>query len=194
MTQTGKKSPLRLSRRSFLTAAGASLVAGLPAAHAAPQLQLDGLYGEPWILKASGNLAGDFAAAAKAKKNFALLWEMRGCPWCKRLHLEVFSRDDVADYLRDNFNIVQLNLRGRGEIAGFNGDKLSEEELSFELDVNSTPTFQFFRPGDAAKALELGRAGFLSPGDLLMLAHFIRERGYEKGSYDEWARSHKNPA
>jgi thioredoxin-related protein len=194
MTQVRKKSPLRLSRRSFVTAAGASLLTGLPAAHAAPQLQLDGLYGEPWLQKTSGNLGDDFAAATKAKKNFAILWEMRGCPWCKRLHLEDFSRDDLAGYLQENFSMLQLNLRGTSQIVDFDGDKLSEEDLSYKLGVNSTPTFQFFRPSDASKGQELGRAGFLNPGDLLMLVHFIREKGYEKGSFEEWARSHKNPA
>src|SRR5208282_3899708 len=69
MTQTGKKSPLRLSRRGFVSAAGASLLAGLPTAHATAQLQLDGIYSEPWLLKTSGNLGDDFGAAAREKKN-----------------------------------------------------------------------------------------------------------------------------
>jgi len=49
-------------------------------------------------------------------------------------------------------------------------------------------------PADAAKGQELGRAGCLNPEDLLTLLRFIHENGYEKGSYEEWVRGHKNPA
>jgi thioredoxin-related protein len=193
MTHIGKKSPALLSRRTFV-AAGASLLGGMAVAYASPQLDLDGLYNEPWLNKTSGNLSTDFAAATKSAKNFAVLWEMRGCPWCKLLHMENFAREDIAAYLQANFSLVQLNLRGKRELTGFDGEKLTEEELSYKLGVNSTPTFQFFRPTDAAAVQELGRAGYLKPGELLTLLRFIREKGYENGSYEDWIKNHRNPA
>ncbi|MGO9543955.1 MAG: thioredoxin family protein [Rhodomicrobium sp.] len=194
MTHRNDNSPLRLSRRAFVAAAGASLFAGSLTANAAPQLQLDGLYGEPWFLKTSGNLAADFAENMKAGKNFALVWEMRGCPWCKRLHVENFARPDIAAYLQDNFGLLQLNLRGKRQITDFDGETLSEEELSLKHGIQSTPSFQFFKPSDAMRGQELGRAGYLEPGKMLMLLRFLREKGYEKGTYDEWAQRHKNPS
>lgn len=194
MTHERKTPSLQLSRRSLIAAAGASLVAIPLAGNAAPQLQLDGLFGEPWLPKTSGVLNTDFAEAAKSARNFAILWEMRGCPWCKRLHMENFAREDITNYLQANFNLLQLNLRGTQQLTDFDGEKLSEEELSYKYGINSTPTFQFFKPADAAKGQELGRAGYLNPEDFLTLLRFIREKGYEKGSYEEWIRSHKNPA
>ena len=119
---------------------------------------------------------------------------MRGCAWCKLLHMENFAREDIASYLPANFSLLQLNLRGKRELTDFDGEKLTEEDLSYKLGVNSTPTFQFFRPTDAAAGQELGRAGYLKPEEFLSLLRFIREKGYEKGSYEDWARSHKNPA
>jgi thioredoxin-related protein len=156
---------------------------------ATPSLDLEGLYREPWLPKTSGSLDTDFAAAAKSGKNFAILWEMRGCPWCKLLHMETFARADIAAYLQENFSLVQLNLRGKQKIAGFGGEKLSQEDLSYKLDVNSTPTFQFFKPSDAAAGQELGRAGYVKPDEFLLLLRFIREKGYEKGSYEEWVKA-----
>jgi thioredoxin-related protein len=194
MTQKHKPPSLHLSRRSLIAGAGASLVAVPLAINAAPQLQLDGLYREPWLLKTSGALSTDYAEAGKSAKNFAILWEMRGCPWCKRLHLENFAREDIANYLQANFNLLQLNLRGAQRLTDFDGEDLTEEALSYKYGINSTPTFQFFRPADAAKGQELGRAGYLEPEDFLSLLRFIHEKGYEKGSYEEWVRSHKTPA
>ncbi len=182
-----------LSRRTVL-ACGAALLAGLPGgASAAPSLDMDGLYKEPWLPKSSGNLGTDFANAAKSAKNFVLLWEMRGCPWCKLLHMETFARADIAAYLQDNFSLFQLDLRGKREVTGFDGEKLTEEALSYKLDVNSTPTFLFYKPSDAAAGQELGRTGYVKPGEFLSLLHFIREKGYEKGTYEDWVKSNKKP-
>jgi thioredoxin-related protein len=192
MTQNGITASI-LSRRSLLAGAGALLL--MPyAALAEPRLQLDGLFSEPWLSKPSGALGAGFAEAAKSGKNFAILWEMRGCPWCKRLHIDNFARKDIADYLQANFMVIQLNLRGKGKLADFDGEELTEEDLSYKSGINSTPTFQFFKAADAAKEAELGRTGYLEPDDFLSLLHFIREKGYEKGTYDEWIVRHKSPA
>lgn len=182
-----------VSRRSLLAGAGASLLLPL-AANAEPHLEMDGLYSEPWLPKPSGALGRDFAEAAKLGKNLAVLWEMRGCPWCKRLHMENFARDDIAHYLQANFHLLQLNLRGTKKLSDFDGEQLTEEELSYKSGINSTPTFQFFKPADAAKPEELGRIGFVQADDFLSLLRFVREKGYEKGSFDEWSLTHKNPA
>jgi thioredoxin-related protein len=180
-----------LSRRAALTG-GAAFLAGINGALAAPSLDLEGLYREDWLPPTSGNLKADFINTQKTGKNFALLWEMRGCGWCKRLHLETFAAPGVADYLRENFTLIQLNLRGKREIAGFDGEKLTQEALSYKLDINSTPTFQFFKPSDAAAGKELGRAGFVEAADFLPLLHFLREKAYEKGTYEEWIKEYKS--
>lgn len=175
-------------------AAGAALLAGPQAANAISRLQPDGLYSEPWLVRTSGSLATDFADASKAMKNFAIVWEMRGCPWCKLLHMENFTRPDIAAYLQTNFNLLQLNLRGTRKLTDFDSEKLTEEDLSYKYGINSTPTFQFFRPADAAIGQELGRAGYLKPDQFFALLRFIREKGYESGTFEEWATIHKNPA
>ncbi len=191
MTHIGKKSPALLSRRTFV-AAGASFIGGIASAYALPKLDPDGLYSEPWLTKTSGNLSTDFADAAKSAKNFVLLWEMRGCGWCKRLHIENFAQPGIAAYLQANFALIQLNLRGKRELIDFDGAKLTEEGLSYKLDVSSTPTFQFFKPSDAAAHEELGRVGYVKPEDFLSMLRFIREKGYETGSFEDWVKSHKN--
>ena len=194
MTHAAKSPSIHLTRRSFLAGAAAPLLAAAFPAAAAPGLQLDGLYSEPWLFKTSLDLGKDFAESTKSKKNFAIVWEMRGCPWCKRLHMETFSRDDVARYLQDNFNLVQLNLRGARQITDFDGRTLTEEDVSLKHDVNSTPTFQFFKPSDARVGQELGRTGFLKADDLLKLLRYIREKGYEHSKYEEWVQQHKDPS
>ncbi len=186
-----------LSRRLFLATGTAALLAPrLPAAAGAvaPQLRLDGLYDELWLLKPSFDLGKDFAAVTKSGKNFAIMWEMRGCPWCKRLHLENFARANIASYVQDNFGLLQMSLRGQTEVKDFDGEKLTEESLSLKHDVNATPTFQFFKPSDASFGGELGRVGYVEPDNFLLALRFVRERGYETSNFEDWAKSHKAPA
>ncbi len=186
--------PVPLSRRQFLGTASAAALSVPSLVSAAPKLQLDGLYAEPWMHKTTDDLGASFAEASRAGKNFAICWELRGCPWCKRLHLETFSRADVAAYLAENFVLFQMNIQSARELADFSGQRLSEEALSYKFGINSTPTIQFFQPSDAARGRELGRAGFLEPERLLPLLRFIREKGYEAGTFEEWAAAHKHPA
>lgn len=174
--------------------AGSALLLGAGTVRASPRAGMEGLYSEPWLPRSSGSLGTDFAEAAKSGKNFVLLWEMRACPWCKLLHTENFAREDIAGYLQANFSVIQLNLKGNRKITGLEGETLTEEELSYKMDVNSTPTFQFFKPSDAAAGMELGRAGYVKPAEFLALLHFIREKGYDKGTYEQWSRNHRLPS
>jgi thioredoxin-related protein len=93
----------------------------------------------------------------------------------------------------ENFTFVQFDIRGRREITDTDGQKLPEESLSLKYNVNSTPTIQFFKPSDASRAFELGRVGYLKPDMFLAMLHFVRERGYENGPFDEWAKTHGVP-
>jgi thioredoxin-related protein len=180
--------PAVLSRRALL-AGGAALLTGVPSAFALPAKDADGLLVEPWFTKSTRNLSTDFTNATNAGKNFILIWEMRDCPWCKLMHMENFAREDIAAYLRENFSVVQLNLKGKRDLTGFDGKKQSEEALSYKLDVNSTPTVQFFKPSDAGRTEELGRIGYVKPDEFLTMLKFIRERGYDKGTYEEWVKN-----
>jgi thioredoxin-related protein len=194
MTYQDQKARIQLSRRTLLAGAVASVLAGTLSAKAAPRLGLDGIYEEPWVLKSSGDLGKDFAGTVSAKKTFAIAWELRGCPWCKRLHLENYARDDIAAYMGDNFGLIQLNIQAAREIRDFDGEALSEEALSYKHGIRSTPTIQFFKPSDASKGREVGRIGYVGPDEFLRVLRFVRERGYEQGSFEDWVRTHKNPA
>ena len=102
-----------LSRRSFMVGCAAAALA-LPATVEAqtPVLGDDGLYRQPWFLESFLDLRDDFRAAETAGKSFIVLWELRGCPYCKLLHTVNFAHPEIAAYAKANFDILQLNLVG----------------------------------------------------------------------------------
>lgn len=186
-----------LSRRMFaagLVGAPVALV-GRPA-HSAAVLTEDGLYSQPWFLQSLLELQDDLTAATEARKRFAIMWELRGCPYCKDTHLINFARPDIEGYVKERFDILQLNIIGDREVTDFDGEKLSEKRLAEKYGVRFTPTFQFFPEAVAGLAgrkprdREVARAqGYLAPAQFRAMFRFVVERAYEKTSLIDFLKA-----
>src|ERR1044072_4243983 len=168
-----------VTRRRLLTgAAGLAAVAAVPA-RAEPIRTDDGLLKQPWFLESFLELGDDLDGAAKSGKRFAIMWEQRGCPYCRETHLVNFARADIKTFVRTNFEVLQLNLFGAREVTDFDGTKLPEKALAARYGIRFTPTFQFFPDGiaglagKAPESREVARApGYLNPDDFLALFRF----------------------
>ena len=186
------------TRRDLILGAGAALLSGGSSAAAraeAPVLGEDGLYHEPWFVDSFLELAEDLDDAAKRGKRFALMWELRGCPYCRETHLVNFARPDIAEFVRSNFDIVQLNILGAREVTDFDGSKLYEKQFAARYGVRFTPTIQFFPPGVAglkdkepAKREVTRIAGYLRPDDFLAMFRYVREEAYATRPFRDYLR------
>jgi len=187
---------MKPTRRSLIAgsaALGTSLFAR--PARAAAVLTDDGLYRQPWFLESFLELPEDLQGAANAGKRFAIAWELRGCPYCRETHLVNFARPDIEDYVKTNFEILQLNIIGSRKVTDFDGSEISEKALAAKYGVRFTPTFQFFPEtvaglaGKPPEKREVARApGYLRPDDFLALFRFVREKGYETKSFRDYLR------
>jgi thioredoxin-related protein len=178
-----------LSRRLFITGLAAGGLS-LPrrAARAQAVMTDDGFYTEPWFIESFLELTDDLAAAREKNKRLAIIWELRGCPYCRDTHLINFARPEITDYIRAHFDILQLNIVGSRDVTDFDGEKLSEKTFARKYDVRAVPTFQFF-PDKAAgladkvpRQREVARAqGYIEPQPFLDVFRFVADRDYEKG-------------
>jgi thioredoxin-related protein len=183
-----------LSRRGLLGGL-AALPLAKPAG-AAAILTDDGLYREPWFLESFLELGDDLDTATKAGKRFAIMWELKGCPYCKETHLVNFARPDIENYIKTNFEVLQLNIIGSRKVTDFDGSEIAEKALAAKYGVRFTPTFQFF-PEQAAplgalapEKREVARApGYLLPDDFLALFRYVREKGYETKSFRDYLKA-----
>jgi thioredoxin-related protein len=156
----------------------------------------DGLYTQPWFLQSFLELAEDLQGATDKSKRLAVMWELRGCPYCKQTHLINFAKPEIESYIKQHFEILQLNIVGSREVTDFDGQKLSEKALAAKYGVRYTPTIQFFP--EQATALgaktsrdrEVARAvGYQEPQQFLATFRFVAERAYEKGSLGDYLKS-----
>ncbi|MFC3118569.1 thioredoxin family protein [Jhaorihella thermophila] len=93
-----------------------------------------------------------------------ILWEQRGCPYCRELHRINFRRDDIVSYLKKHYVVLQLNLWGDREVTDFDGEVLSEKQIAKKWHVNFTPTVILINGRDAgAKSMREAEA-FRMPG------------------------------
>jgi thioredoxin-related protein len=188
--------------RRHLLAFGAGVAASLLAAPAgagevaAPVMTDDGLYTQTWFLQSFLDLGEDLGEAAANGKRFAIIWEQKGCPYCQETHLVNFADPEIQGFLRDNFEVLQLNLFGSREVTDFDGEALEERKLARKYGIAFTPTIQFFPEdserigGRAGKEIEVARMpGYLQPPHFLAMFKFVRERAYEDGNFRSYLKA-----
>ena len=188
---------MNLSRRQLMLGAAAATVLGAGAARASdPILTDDGLYKQPWFLESFLDLSEDLDDAAKAGKRFAVMWELKGCPYCKETHFVNFARPEISDYIKANFEVLQLNIIGSRIVTDFDGAKLSEKEMAAKYGVRFTPTFQFFAERAAGlkdlvpQKREVARApGYLRPEDFIAMFRYVREKAYRDKSFRDYVKA-----
>ncbi|HEY6993196.1 MAG TPA: thioredoxin family protein [Xanthobacteraceae bacterium] len=185
------------SRRTFLAVSvgGGVALHRSRRAFAEAILTDDGLYRQPWFLESFLELADDLDGAAEKGKRLVVMWELRGCPYCRDTHLVNFAKPEIEDFVRERFDILQLNIIGAREVTDFDGEKLPEKRLAEKYGVRFTPTFQFFPERSAGLAArkprerEVARGqGYLQPEHFLAMFKFVSERAYEKGSLADYLK------
>ncbi|CAA7620837.1 putative thioredoxin-like protein [Magnetospirillum sp. LM-5] len=153
-----------------------------------PKLGDDGLYRQDWFLNSFLDLREDLVEATKAGKRFAIIWEQKGCPYCRDVHTVNFADDHVRNWIKDRFVIVQLNLWGDREVTDFDGQVLTEKALARKYRVNFTPTIQFFPDSLAATKgklideIEVSRMpGYFKNFHFLAMFEYVWDKRYAKG-------------
>jgi thioredoxin-related protein len=200
--QNGSAFP-RFSRRAALVAL-AALALVLPAfaqdARVEPAVMDDGRYTQPWFLTSFLDLKDDLAESAAHGKRLAIVWDQRGCPYCQEMHRVNLADPAVNAYIRERFNVVQLDLFGSREVTDFDGETMAEKDLARKYGVIGSPTIQFLPPapadldGKRGRAVEVARMpGYFRPGHFEAMFAFVYDRAYETESFARFFKERAQP-
>jgi thioredoxin-related protein len=179
----------------------ASFALGLPfpgsvARAGEAELGDNGLYVQDWFLDSFLDMQEDLEDAAGQGKHFAVIWEQRGCPYCRELHQVNLASDKIRAYLSSNFVLLQLDLWGSREVTDFDGAALEERAMARKWAINFTPTIQFFAKdpaaakGKPAHHVEVARMpGYFKPFHFLAMFEFVREEHYKKIGFQRYLQN-----
>lgn len=92
---------------------------------------------------------GDFPDELKAahqagKSGVLLMFEMDGCPYCRKMREQILNRADVQDYFRKHFAIFSVDTLGSQPLTDFSGHQTTENGYARALKIPGTPTFVIF--------------------------------------------------
>lgn len=172
--------------RRFLAAA--VLLLGLsPAATLAggPPVNAEGLFTQPWFEASTGDLKADLAAARADGKTLAVLWEQKGCGYCRQMHTVNFRIAPDVAYIREHFHVVQMNLWGEDKVRDMDGSQVTQADLARRYNVTGTPMALFFKD-DGTVAFLL--PGYAPPPVFRAVFEYVQTRGYETATLREWFR------
>lgn len=154
----------------------------------------DGMHIQPWFHQSFLDLREDLAEAQASGKRLVIVWEQRGCPYCKRMHEVNLRIPRIVDTLKRDFMVIQMNLWGDREVTDFDGEVLKEKDLAEKWAVLFTPTLQFLpetveqAAGKSGKEAEVVRIpGYFKPFHFYFLLRYAKTKGYESvPNFQRW--------
>lgn len=155
----------------------------------------DGLHKTDWMQDTFKDLSEDLVEAGDAGKRLLVMFEQRGCIYCTKMHEEVFPDPTIANYIEENYFVVQLNLHGSQEVTDFDGETLEERDMARKWGVMFTPTMMFLplevdekiSAKDASVATVPGAFG---KGTVLDILTWVVEKRYLNEEEEDFQRYH----
>ncbi|WP_299029662.1 thioredoxin family protein [uncultured Sulfitobacter sp.] len=143
----------------------------------------DGLHKAPWMRDTFKDMSEDLAEANSEGKRLMVIVEQRGCIYCKKMHEEVFPLPEIAEYISENFFVVQINMFGDVEVTDFDGETLPEKEMVKKWGALFTPMILFFptEVGDDVSASQAAVAqmpGAFGRYTTFNMLNWVVEEGY----------------
>ncbi|MEM9148068.1 MAG: thioredoxin family protein [Pseudomonadota bacterium] len=142
------------------------------------------LHHQDWFAVTFKDVREDLDMAAEEGKRLAIIVEQYGCIYCRKLHEEVLSDPEVAEYIKENFVVVQLNMFGNEEVTDLDGEVLIERDAVRRWAIAFTPTV-IFLPEQAPEAGTVSEAsvqtmpGAFGKWTTLDMFRWVKMKGYE---------------
>ncbi len=153
----------------------------------------DGLHKQSWFLESFLDLREDLAEAQGKGKRLAIMWEQKGCPYCAETHTKNLAIKEISDYIKANFEVIQLNLWGDREVTDLDGEVTTEKKLARKWGVVFTPTIHFFveenelqdgKPG--IRQIAAVMPGYFKPFHFVRMFEWVKERRYENQHFQKY--------
>lgn len=108
-------------------------------------------------------------------RKFLFYFHANWCTYCHKLEKDVFTKNDIIDYINSNYMPVRIN-----------SDK--EKKLAARYGVRGLPNLQFRTPEGEAIARW---PGYIEADRLMIMLQFIGTDSYKTMSYNDFVKQQK---
>ena len=130
-----------------------------------------------WFKESFLDLAADVDEANAAGKHLILFMEMNACPYCFKMVEENFKQAPYRDFIRENFDVIAINIKGDREVAVDAETSVTEKQLAGMLGVRYTPTVVFLNRDNKPVARV---DGYRNLADFKRVLDYVHTRAYEQ--------------
>lgn len=131
-----------------------------------------------WFKDSFLDISEDIEEASQKNKHFMIFLDFEGCPYCAKMLKESFEEDNkTSQFIKNNFDVIELNVKGSRELTWVDGDVLTEKDLTEKLKIQYSPTLLIF---NSNKEIVARVNGYRNSKDFQYILDFIQTKSYEK--------------
>ena len=96
-----------------------------------------------WFKESFLDIREDLEEASTNNKRLLLYFYQDGCPYCTKLLNENLSQQGIVEQLKQDFDVIAINLWGDNEVVGLDGAETTEKAFAVSNRILFTPTLLF---------------------------------------------------
>lgn len=123
--------------------------------------------------------------ASKEDKKILIDVYAAWCPYCQRMHSDVYTSEEVLSAISDHYLWVKINVES-DDMVTYKGTQFTEAQFARALDYKSFPTTYFMNDDGAIIGVQ---PGYLDADVFSNLLIYIGSNAFLNQSFDEF----KNP-
>jgi len=143
-----------------------------------------------WFKESFLDFNDDIEEATQHKKRIILLFHQAGCPYCNALVNRNLSQKDIETNVKNNFDVIAINMWGDRELTYVDGKSYTEKTLAEALKVQFTPTTLFYNE-DGKVVLRLN--GYREPRRFKVDLDYVAKHKEKEIGYREYVRDNLPP-
>ena len=121
--------------------------------------------------------------AAESGKKILIDVYAEWCPYCQRMHRDVYTSDEVLSAISDYFIWVKINVESPSVVSYF-GTEMTESQFASALENESVPTTYFLNSEGAVIG---SQPGFIESEIFASLLKFVGSDAYLEQSFQEYS-------
>lgn len=136
-----------------------------------------------WFKESFLDITEDIEEATESNKHVMLFLHLNGCPYCYKMTEENLKNAPYTDFIKENFDVIAINIQGDREVALDEETTFTEKELAKKLNVIYTPAVIFLNKDNKAVARV---NGYQSVKQFKYVLDYVQQNAYQQTSLAQY--------